>query len=492
MKSPKGFVMNFLLIGILTGSLVIGGSIVFYAITQTNIQQARINEQEKNKTIEDLGREKLEVDKKIEELEAKINAPHQPASLIKAPQATASLNKQINQDTEKLKTELEALKKQKTVVVEKIVIQQTKAPEITHVPAVSASDTLTNGEIIKKLKPSVVYIEVGTDKENKNSGSGFIIDSSGYILTNAHVLKVGTISVKLSDGTIIKTFAFSKDIKNDIAILKINGSYSAAELGDSDTLTPGDDLSAFGYPFGLSGDVSFKKGTFSRKVDDKGITYLESSLDVHPGNSGGPLVDNKGRVVGINTAIYGHIIDGVSVGETIKFAIPINTIKKLIPALKASAIAPKKYTEQQMLAFEAFSMGQAKNREALKKGLDKYDESFKDSDIERARKIIAEAVIIFASAKKETITWQSEYPQDLPFSDLIKKVAQTEVAHTQQLYEASDHQKEVLRAYQAGEYSIIRDNVSARDNALNQAKTIEKTLTDLILDMQKKADEFFN
>ncbi len=96
----------------------------------------------------------------------------------------------------------------------------------------------------------------------------------------------------------------------------------------------GDDVFTLGYPFGLEGDVSFKEGTISRRISSNDTTYLETSAEIHPGNSGGPLVNKYGEVIGINTASYGQTIEGVIIGEAIKFAIPINIAKDIIPELK--------------------------------------------------------------------------------------------------------------------------------------------------------------
>jgi len=89
-----------------------------------------------------------------------------------------------------------------------------------------------------------------------------------------------------------------------------------------------------GYPFGIKGDVSFKDGTVSRKLQNGATSYIETSAEIHPGNSGGPLVNIYGQVVGINTATVGQTIQGVQVGETIKLAIPINMAVSIIPDLK--------------------------------------------------------------------------------------------------------------------------------------------------------------
>jgi len=190
---------------------------------------------------------------------------------------------------------------------------------------------LSNTEIVAKVKPATVYIET-----TEGSGSGMIIDSEGYILTNAHVVEgVSTAKVKLSDGQLYSAEVMGRDEIIDVAILKISGTnFPFVQFGNSDEIAQGNNVYTLGFPFGLEGDVSFKEGTISRRISDGDATYLETSAEIHPGNSGGPLVNHFGEVVGINSAGFGESIEGVTVGETIKLAIPVNVAKGLIPDLK--------------------------------------------------------------------------------------------------------------------------------------------------------------
>lgn len=232
-------------------------------------------------------------------------------------------------DVDRLKQEIEELKKQQSSSQSQT---QSSVPKQEVVnPAPTKRVVLSNADIIKKVKPATVFIET-----TKGAGSGMIIDANGYILTNAHVVwDVSVAKIKLSDGRSLSAEVIGRDEIIDLAILKIVGtSFSKVTLGNSDNVTQGDDVFTLGYPFGLEGDVSFKEGTISRRISDGDITYLETSAEIHPGNSGGPLVNKYGEVVGINTASYGQTIKGVNVGETIKLAIPINVAKNLIPELK--------------------------------------------------------------------------------------------------------------------------------------------------------------
>ena len=156
----------------------------------------------------------------------------------------------------------------------------------------------------------------------EGEGSGVVIDATGYILTNYHVIEnAAQVQVQLADGrnepnvTIV-----GADPLTDLAVLKVNdGSLLAAPWGDSDRLEVGDQVVAVGNPYGLTrtvtaGIVSAKD---RREATDRGYQeYLQTDAAVNPGNSGGPLVDLHGQVVGINTAIYGRAYQGIS------FAIP--------------------------------------------------------------------------------------------------------------------------------------------------------------------------
>lgn len=239
-------------------------------------------------------------------------------------QATSTL--EIS-EVERLRQEVEQLKNQQSSSQ-----TQSSAPKQEVVnPAPAKRVVLSNADIIKKIKPATVYIET-----TKGAGSGMIIDASGYILTNAHVVwDVSAAKIKLSDGRSLSAEVIGRDEIIDLAILKIVGTnFSKVILGNSDNVVQGDNVFTLGFPFGLEGDVSFKEGTISRRISDGDATYLETSAEIHPGNSGGPLVNKYGEVVGVNSASYGQSIKGVNVGETIKLAIPINVAKNLIPELK--------------------------------------------------------------------------------------------------------------------------------------------------------------
>ncbi len=248
-------------------------------------------------------------------------------------------------EIEKLKQEIEALKKQ-TAQNQKPQAQTTATPPPTSPKKVSV---LTNAQIIAKVKPAVVYIET-----DKGSGTGMIIEKTGLVLTNAHVVKgVGVAIIKTSDNESHTASVQGRDEVKDLAVLQITASssinFASVTFADSDKVEQGDEVFALGYPFGIEGDVSFKEGTISRRLGEGDSMFFETSAEIHPGNSGGPLVNKSGQVIGINTAIFGKTIKGVLVGETIKLAIPIDIAKNSLAALKSGAVVlppkPPKYDE---------------------------------------------------------------------------------------------------------------------------------------------------
>jgi serine protease Do len=171
--------------------------------------------------------------------------------------------------------------------------------------------------------------------ELRAQGSGFIIDPAGWVVTNNHVVDgAKEISVILNDGTHYPATIKGRDPKTDLALLKIDAGHPlpSVQLGDSDHARPGDWVLAIGNPFGLGGTVTTgiisarSRDIHSGPFDD----YLQIDAAINQGNSGGPLFDTQGRVIGINTAIYSP--NGGSVG--IGFAIPSTLVKPVIAQLR--------------------------------------------------------------------------------------------------------------------------------------------------------------
>ncbi len=176
--------------------------------------------------------------------------------------------------------------------------------------------------------------EQGREFKRKGLGSGFIISSDGYIITNHHVVKqVDEIDVILENGKNYRAKIIGTDPKTDLALLKIDpeGSLKSVKIGDSSKLEIGDWVVAIGNPFGLgntitAGIVSAKGRTLGFGAYDD---FIQTDAAINPGNSGGPLFNHKGEVVGVNTAIIAR-------GEGIGFAIPINIASRIADQLKDS------------------------------------------------------------------------------------------------------------------------------------------------------------
>jgi serine protease Do len=166
-------------------------------------------------------------------------------------------------------------------------------------------------------------------------GSGFIIEPDGTILTNNHVVAdAEKIIVKLQDEREFEGRVIGKDAKTDIAVIKIDAAnLPAVPLGDSDRLQVGEWVAALGSPFGLANTVT--SGIVSAKGRWIGAgpydNFIQTDASINPGNSGGPLVNLRGEVVGMNTAIFSRTGANIGIG----FAIPINLVKELLPELKS-------------------------------------------------------------------------------------------------------------------------------------------------------------
>src|SRR3954454_22300426 len=234
----------------------------------------------------------------------------------------------------------------------KTVVQQSP---ITQPASDTKSSGLTVSDIYKKVSPGVAFIEADV-VENTNSpfgfpqqqrgtatGSGFVLDKQGYILTNAHVVNgASNIQVHFGQGDSVGAKLIGKDLSTDLALIKVDPSKTKLDpvpLGDSSKLKVGDPAVAIGNPFGFDDTVT--TGIISalqRQINaPNGFSIdnvIQTDAAINPGNSGGPLLNAVGQVVGINSQIATGGGGSGSVG--IGFAIPINTAKTVIPQLKAS------------------------------------------------------------------------------------------------------------------------------------------------------------
>ena len=180
-------------------------------------------------------------------------------------------------------------------------------------------------------------------RERQSLGSGFIASVDGYVVTNFHVVRgASEIVVRLADHSEHKARLVGSDPKTDIALLKIEArNLATLPFGDSDRLQVGEPVMAIGNPFGLeqtvtTGIVSAKERFIGAGPYDD---FIQTDTSINPGNSGGPLVDARGALVGINSAIFSQ--SGGSIG--IGFAIPVNIAKDVLPQLRESGRVTRGY-----------------------------------------------------------------------------------------------------------------------------------------------------
>ncbi|MBI4490206.1 MAG: Do family serine endopeptidase [Deltaproteobacteria bacterium] len=227
----------------------------------------------------------------------------------------------------------------------------------------------------------------------RSLGSGFIIGGDGSILTNHHVVEnARKIVVKLADGREFEAKVIGKDPKTDIALIKIkgHGNVSVAPLGDSDRLQVGEWIVAIGNPFGLDNTVT--AGIVSAKGRHIGAgpydNFIQTDASINPGNSGGPLINTRGEVVGINTAIVSQTGGNIGIG----FATPINLVKEVLPQLKAKGKVTRGWfgvAVQKVTPEIAESLGLDKARGAL------VAQVSKDAPAERAGIKMGDVIIEF-------------------------------------------------------------------------------------------------
>ncbi|MDT4986163.1 MAG: putative serine protease PepD, partial [Micromonosporaceae bacterium] len=194
--------------------------------------------------------------------------------------------------------------------------------------------------VVKKVLPSVITVKISS-AGGTSVGSGFIVSSDGYAITNDHVVSgsSGTPSVTLSNGQVVPAKVVGSDAESDVAVLKIDtGKLTPIEFGDSDAVQAGDPVLAIGSPLALANTVTYGiVSAVDRPIaagESGGPTRyyaaIQTDAAVNHGNSGGPLVDGGGRVIGINAVIKSLASDQEQAGNVgLAFAIPINQAKRL-------------------------------------------------------------------------------------------------------------------------------------------------------------------
>ncbi|MCJ8307305.1 MAG: trypsin-like peptidase domain-containing protein [Nitrosopumilus sp.] len=203
------------------------------------------------------------------------------------------------------------------------------------------SNSLSLIEIFEKSEPGVVRVNVQRSETSdvvNGVGSGFVFDKKGHIITNAHVVKdAKKVVVTFLDGRSYNAEIIGIDEYTDMAVLKVNADLALLRpllIGDSSNLKVGETITAIGNPFGLSGSMTSGIVSQLGRLLPSGTGYsipdvIQTDAAINPGNSGGPLLNMRGEMVGINTAIQSATGEFTGVG----FAIPSQTVAKIIPTL---------------------------------------------------------------------------------------------------------------------------------------------------------------
>ncbi|NJO79146.1 MAG: trypsin-like serine protease [Cyanobacteria bacterium RM1_2_2] len=195
-------------------------------------------------------------------------------------------------------------------------------------------DPFLNDPFFRRFFGDNAFPQGPYEERLQGQGSGFIVDADGTILTNAHVVSgADRVTVILKDGRRVEGTVRGVDEVTDLAVVKISGGgLPVATLADSDQVQVGDWAIAVGNPFGLDNTVTLgivstlNRSSAMAGIPDKRIDFIQTDAAINPGNSGGPLLNERGEVIGINTAIRAN-------AAGIGFAIPINKAKEVIPQL---------------------------------------------------------------------------------------------------------------------------------------------------------------
>ncbi len=212
-------------------------------------------------------------------------------------------------------------------------------PAVVSITVSGKTDVVANmnGQQFRKHVPGMPGGDKRAQRDFKGAGSGFIISPDGYVVTNNHVVENATeIGVILMDGTHYEATIKGRDPKTDLALLKVNtdAPLPYVELGDSDSARVGEWVVAVGNPFGLGGTVT--AGIVSARGRDINSgpydDYLQIDAPINSGNSGGPLFNNRGKVIGVNSMIFSPTGGSIGIG----FAIPSNLVKDVVAQLETN------------------------------------------------------------------------------------------------------------------------------------------------------------
>ncbi len=270
--------------------------------------------------------------------------------------------------------------------------------------------------VVKLVTPSIVHIEAKRDAgsgdarrgDSEEAGSGVIIETHGksFVLTNRHVIRYSTLAgifIRLADGRVLHPTRVWGDPLTDVAVMAISADdLVPAHIGDSSKLEIGDFVLAVGSPFGLSHSVTYgiisAKGRRDLELGDDGVQFqdfLQTDAAINPGNSGGPLLNLRGELVGINTAIASTS----GANEGIGFAIPINIVRIVAEQLIQHGAVVRAYLGVRLDSSfgpeSAASAGLARPQGARVSGLTR------NSPAEQARILVGDVILEFDGTRVE-------------------------------------------------------------------------------------------
>jgi 2-alkenal reductase len=229
---------------------------------------------------------------------------------------------------------------------------QAQGSDTTKLPVIGTAATyqpnteeLSTADLYQRVTPSVVNITVATRDGSAGTGSGFVIDTDGHIVTNNHVIENASyIEVTFVDGTVVEAQLVGRDADADLAVISVDPSQVSLQpvtFANSDQVFVGQEVLAIGSPFGqaftlTSGIVSALDRSLESDSSFSIPKLIQTDAAINPGNSGGPLLDLAGNVIGVNSAILSSSRSASGVG----FSIPSNSVLRVVPYL----IANGKYT----------------------------------------------------------------------------------------------------------------------------------------------------
>ena len=254
-----------------------------------------------------------------------------------------------------------------------------------------------------------------SERVERGTGSGFIYDQSGLILTNRHVVAdADKVTVVLKDGRQLDGEVLGSDALTDVAVVKINAEdLPAVKLGDSETIQPGEWAIAIGNPLGLDNTVTVgiisATGRSSSEVGipDQRVNFIQTDAAINPGNSGGPLLNQKGEVIGVNTAI-------ISNAQGLGFAIPIRLADRIAEQLSTKGAVSRAYIGVKMVNLTPGILEQVKEQKPeLKLNRDKGVLVVEIIENSPAKKSGLEAGDVILSINGKAITESNEVQQQV-------------------------------------------------------------------------------